>query len=56
MVLSKINTSVSYPELKSVDMEDLKKESNLYQITVKDLNIIIALGSAKNTFANIAML
>jgi predicted NAD-dependent protein-ADP-ribosyltransferase YbiA (DUF1768 family) len=52
MVLSKINTSVSYPELKSIDMEDLKKESNLYQITVKDLNIIIALGSAKNTFAN----
>ena len=52
MVLSKINSNVSYPELKSVDMEDLKKESNLYQIMVKDLNIIIALGSAKNTFAN----
>ena len=52
MVLSKINSNVSYPELKSIDMEDLKKESNLYQIMVKDLNIIVALGSAKNTFAN----
>ena len=50
MVLSKINDEVSYPELKSVDSGDMKKEANLYQIEIKDVDIVIAVGNAKNTF------
>ena len=50
MVLSKLENDVSYPELKSVDTEDLKMEANLYQLEVKGVDIIIAVGNAKNTF------
>jgi predicted NAD-dependent protein-ADP-ribosyltransferase YbiA (DUF1768 family) len=50
MVLSKINTDVSYPELKSVDQNDLKLEATLYQLELKDVDVIIAIGKAKNTF------
>jgi ribA/ribD-fused uncharacterized protein len=50
MVLSKIDSNVSYPELKSVDPEDLKKEANLYQIDANGVEIIIAIGNSKNTY------
>ena len=50
MVLSKINSSVSYPELKSVDSSDLKMEANLYQLEIKGVDVIIAVGNAKHTF------
>jgi len=50
MVLSKINDDVSYPELKSVDSGDFKKEANLYQLEIKGVDVIIAVGNAKNIY------
>ena len=50
MVLSKIDSDVSYPELKSVDPGDLKSEANLYQLEIKEADVIVAIGNAKNTF------
>ena len=50
MVLSKIDGSISYPELKSVDSGDLKTEANLYQLEIKDIDVIIAVGNSKNTY------
>ena len=50
MVLSKLNNDVSYPELKSVDSGDLKTEANLYQLEIKEIDVIVAIGNAKNTF------
>jgi hypothetical protein len=50
MVLSKLNNDISYPELKSVDSGDLKMEANLYQLEIKGVDVIIAVGNAKNTF------
>jgi predicted NAD-dependent protein-ADP-ribosyltransferase YbiA (DUF1768 family) len=50
MVLSKLDSDVSYPELKSVDSGDLKMEANLYQLEVKDIDIIVAVGNSKNTY------
>ena len=50
MVLSKLVPNVSYPELKSVDSGDSKIEANLYQLEIKDVDVVIAVGNAKNTF------
>jgi len=50
MVLSKLDKALSYPELKSVDPDDFKKEANLYEIEDKDVDIIIAVGHAKKNF------
>ncbi len=50
MVLSKIDKSVSYPELKSIDPDDSNKEFDLYEIEVHGLDVIIAVGNSKNTY------
>ena len=57
MVLSKLDGSISYPELKKVNREDLKKESNLYQIeldtdNIPKIDIIVAIGNAINNFSD----
>ena len=50
MVLSKLDSDVSYPELKSVDSGDLKMEANLYQLEIKNIDVIVAVGNSKNTY------
>ena len=52
MVVSKLDRSVNYPEIKRVFPEDLSKEFNLYQISIYDIEIVIAIGGPKNTFIN----
>jgi len=50
MVKSKIDSGVSYSELKSVDSGDLKLEADLYQLEINGIDVMIAVGNAKNTF------
>jgi hypothetical protein len=52
MVLSKIDDSISYPELKKVYPEDSQMEADLYEIQVHNVDIIIAVGKVRNTFKN----
>jgi len=57
MVLSQLNENINYPELKRVDKDDINKEAVLYQIQmetskIKRIEIIIAIGKAKNTYAD----
>lgn len=50
MVLSNIDNKISYPELKLVDPNDLDNETNLYQIQIHHVDVIIAVGNAKTTY------
>jgi len=50
MVLSKINSTVSYPELKKIHHDDNKMETELYNIFIHELPVIIAVGKVKRDF------
>jgi predicted NAD-dependent protein-ADP-ribosyltransferase YbiA (DUF1768 family) len=50
MVVSKINSKISYPEMKTVNSADLDMEANIYQLEIKDVDVIIAIGNMQNTY------
>ena len=53
MVASAIDPTLNYSEIKTVNLNDTKMESDLYQIMALGVNIIIAVGSSKQTNKNI---
>ena len=50
MVLSRLNKSISYSELKKINKGDMNKETELYEIEVNDVPIIIAIGNIQNNY------
>lgn len=53
MVASAIDPTLQYSEIKTVNLNDTKMESDLYQIMILGINLIIAVGSSKQTNKNI---
>ena len=52
MVVSNINSDVSYPERKVIDDEDKGQDVSMYQIKLFDMDVVIALGNIKYNFSN----
>ena len=50
MVVSKLKSSINYIEQKRVASDDFENEKSLYQIDINDIEVIIAVGNAKNTY------
>jgi len=50
MVQSKLNTTVNYPEINTLDPEDKEHDADLYELIVKGVECIIALGLPKFAF------
>jgi predicted NAD-dependent protein-ADP-ribosyltransferase YbiA (DUF1768 family) len=50
MVLSKIDSSIDFPELQNIHPYDLNKEVDLYKTTIKDVDIIFGLGNLQDSF------
>lgn len=53
MVASAIDPTLNYSEIKTVNLNDTKMQSELYQIMILGINLIIAIGSSKQTNKNI---
>ena len=51
MVVSNINSNVSYPERKTIDEEDKGQDVSMYQIKLFDNDVVIALGNIKYNFS-----
>lgn len=52
MVNSILNANINYPELKKLDPDDKNYDATLYEISIMNVDIIIALGQPKYTFIN----
>lgn len=50
MVLSKLNNDIHYPEKKGLYQDDIQLDAELYEISIFDMNKVIALGNIKNTY------
>lgn len=50
MVLSKLNSNINYPDIKSVNVTDFQKKRQLYKINILNLDIIIAVGKVLHTY------
>ena len=51
MVNSNIDSTVSYPEIKSVDEQDADFSATMYIAEIHDQNCLIALGKLNKQFA-----
>ena len=52
MVVSNINSNVSYPERKTIDEDDKGQDVSMFQIKLFEIDVVIALGNIKYNFAN----
>lgn len=50
MVLSRLNNTIDYPDIRTVDEEDIGFNSALYAMNIYDLDIIIALGNIRYSY------
>tara|TARA_Y100000591_G_C21853056_1_gene712940 strand:+ start:5787 stop:8036 length:2250 start_codon:yes stop_codon:yes gene_type:complete len=51
MVLSQINDTITYPEIKSIDENDKGKEVTMFQLNLLGVDVVIAIGDIKYDFA-----
>lgn len=51
MVLSQINDTITYPEIKTIDENDKGKEVTMFQINLLGVDVVIAVGDVKYDFA-----
>ena len=52
MVVSKLDKSISYPEIKSIMADDKELTVELYSIEVKEKDIVIAIGNPNYTYSS----
>ena len=50
MVVSQLNEDINYPNIKNVDKADVNVNAAVYEMSMYDVNIFIALGNVKYTF------